>query len=306
MPVGINTIHKSVVCNLTRQMEIKSLEGVNNTDILNVFNESFSDYFIPFKLTKEQLISKMISDKIDLELSVGVFENKKLIAFILHGLDTINSQKIVYNGGTGVIPKKRGLGLTKRMYQFALPVLVKRGTDKIILEVITKNIQAIKSYEKSGFKATRELACFKGYFKPNKSNNDTEIKELLDYQWSLMESFWDINTTWQNSKNVMSKLIAENTSFGAYAKNQLIGYVIYSPKSKRIQQLAIHKDFRKKGIATKLITELARKYGNYFSIINVDKKAKNVTSFFSSIGFENYIEQLELELKLTKTTANKS
>ena len=285
-------------------MVIKSLEGINNTDILNVFNKSFSDYFVPFKLTEDQLLSKMISDKTDLELSVGVFENQKLIAFILHGFDIINNQNVVYNGGTGVIPEKRGLGLTKQMYHFILPVLGKKGIDKIILEVITKNIQAIKSYEKSGFKATRELACFKGNFKPNKYNKDIEIKEILDYQWNLMKSFWDINTTWQNSKNVMSKLTAENASLGAYIKNQLVGYVIYCPKSKRIQQIAIHKDCRKKGIATKLITELAEKYGNVFSIINVDKNANNATNFFSSIGLENYIEQLEMEMKLTKTTAN--
>ena len=108
-------------------MEIKSLTGTNCKDILNVFNNSFSDYFVPFKLTEEQLVSKMISDKTDLELSVGVFENQKLIAFILHGFDITNNQNVVYNGGTGVIPEKRGLGLTKQMYAFNLPVLEKKG-----------------------------------------------------------------------------------------------------------------------------------------------------------------------------------
>ncbi len=44
-------------------MEIKSLEGIRIQEILNVFNESFSDYFVPFKLTEEQLTSKMIGDK---------------------------------------------------------------------------------------------------------------------------------------------------------------------------------------------------------------------------------------------------
>lgn len=285
-------------------MEIKSLEGINSIDILNVFNESFSDYFVPFQLTEEQLTSKMIADKTDLELSVGVFENQKLIAFILHGFDTINNQKVVYNGGTGVIPEKRGSGLTKQMYHFNLPVLEKKGIDKIVLEVITQNIQAIKSYEKSGFKTTRELACFKGNFKSTKANKDVEIKELLIYEWKQMESFWDINPTWQNSKNVMNELRAVNASFGAYIKNQLVGYVIYNPKSKRIQQIAIHKGYRKKGIASKLIAELAKKYGNAFSVINIDKKAKNVTNFFDSIGFKNDLEQLEMELELNKTTAN--
>ncbi|UII75732.1 GNAT family N-acetyltransferase [Flagellimonas sp. HMM57] len=281
-------------------MEIKNLQGIDNKEILSVFNTSFSDYFVPFKLTEEQLASKMIVDKTNLELSVGVFENKKLIAFILHGIDTINNQKVVYNGGTGVIPKKRGSGLTKQMYRYNLPVLEKKGIDKIILEVISKNIQAIKSYEKSGFTTTRELACYKGNFTSTKINKEIEVKELQNYQWKQMESFWDIDPTWQNSKRVMDKLRIDNISFGAYLKNQLVGYVIYNPKNNRIQQIAVNKNFRRKGIASNLIAELVKKHGNAFSIINVDKKAENVTGFFDSKGFKNYLDQLEMELKFNK------
>ncbi|MEB2777346.1 hypothetical protein SYJ56_18675 [Algoriphagus sp. D3-2-R+10] len=75
-------------------MKLKTLERIDKKSILNAFNESFYDYFLPFKLTEEQLTSKMIVDKIDLNLSAGAFENGRLIAFILHGFDNINNQKI--------------------------------------------------------------------------------------------------------------------------------------------------------------------------------------------------------------------
>lgn len=283
-------------------MDIRTLEGIDYKDILNVFNESFSDYFVPFKLSEEQLISKINTDNTDLELSVGVFDNQRLVAFILHGIEIINNQNVAYNGATGVIPQKRGSGLTKQMYLFILPILEKRGVDKIILEVITKNTQAIKSYEKSGFKTVRELACYKGEFNLDKTNEKLEIKELQTYQWKVMEFFWDINPTWQNSKRVMDELKAVNISFGAYIKGQLVGYVIYNPESKRIQQIATHKGFRKNKIASSLIIELKKKYGNGFSVINVDKKAENVAHFFDSIGFQNYLNQLEMELKINKNT----
>lgn len=96
-------------------MEIRNLEQVKKSEILEAFNKSFSDYFVPFKLTEEPLEKKMVTDKIDLKLSVGIFEDKKLIAFILHGFDVIDNQKIIYNRGTGVIPEKRGFGLTKNL-----------------------------------------------------------------------------------------------------------------------------------------------------------------------------------------------
>jgi hypothetical protein len=52
-------------------MEIKTLKGTSTKEILKVFNDSFVDYFIPFKLTEAQLVSKMLADKTDLSLSVG-------------------------------------------------------------------------------------------------------------------------------------------------------------------------------------------------------------------------------------------
>lgn len=86
-------------------MEIRTLEGVNIKEIQDVFNHSFSDYFIPLKLTEEQFALKLLADKIDLSLSVGVFESCNLIAFILHGFDTVKNLRVLYNGGTGVVPE---------------------------------------------------------------------------------------------------------------------------------------------------------------------------------------------------------
>lgn len=284
---------------------IDTLLGIKSTYILEVFNKSFSDYFVPLRLTEEQLASKMISDNTDLKLSVGVFENQELIAFILHGFDRINNENVVYNGGTGVLPEKRGSGLTKEMYLYILPLLEKLSVDKVILEVITQNTKAIKSYKNSGFKISRELACFKGNFRCQKFNEEVKIKELLNYQWEQMESFWDIKPTWQNSKKAINRLKSEKLSLGAYFKNELIGYVIYNLNSKRIQQIAVNNKFRKKGIGSRLIAELTKRCGDsFFTIINVDKMGEHIIRFFNSMGFENYLEQLEMEIKIDKNTAN--
>jgi ribosomal protein S18 acetylase RimI-like enzyme len=286
-------------------MEISTLEGIDIKEILKVFNLSFSNYFIPFKLTEEQLASKLLVDKTDLSLSVGVFENGKLIAFILHGFDTINNQKVIYNGGTPVIPEKRGLGLTKKMYGIILPILANKGINKLRLEVITENIQAIRSYSKSGFRAKRNLLCYKGEVQISNTDSNIKIKELQQYNWQLMESFWDIYPSWQNSKSVVEELRSKNNSLGAYIENKLVGYVIYNPTSKRIQQIAVSKEFRRKRIATALVFELKERYGNTLSIINVDKQSSAVNSFLIKIGLENNLEQIEMELKLNKNFSEK-
>ena len=276
-------------------MRIQTLKGVIVNDIQEVFNSSFSDYFIPFQLTLEQLRSKMEDDKNNLDLSVGVFDKNKLIAFILHGLDTIDGKNVVYNGGTGVIPSKRGNGLTKRMYDFILPTIRDTKVDHLILEVVSKNIQAIKSYKAVGFATSRELKCYKGQISPLVGSNNVDIKGINTFDWELMQSFWDIQPTWQNS---IKELEGSNRLIGAYIEKQLIGYLVFNPKIKRILQIAISRDFRRRKVASTLINFLVKDHDNRMSIINVDKTSISTNSFFRAIGLENYLDQEEMKLIL--------
>lgn len=49
-------------------MDIRNLKGY-----FECLKLVFSDHFVPLQLTEEQLISKLKVDKINFELSVGVF-----------------------------------------------------------------------------------------------------------------------------------------------------------------------------------------------------------------------------------------
>lgn len=286
-------------------MEIKTLEGTKDELILEAFNNAFSDYFIPFHLTLSQLKSKMKADHIQLDLSIGVFEEKQLIAFILHGIDTANGQKVLYNGGTGVIPSKRGQGLTKKMHDFILPKLKEQHVDLLTLEVITTNVPAIKSYKKAGYQLERELTCYKGTVRSSEATSTIAIKEMPRYDWPLMESFWDFPPTWQNSKRTMNELKNHNKSIAAYHEDQLIGYAIYHEVSKKIQQIAVKHDFRRKKIATALITSLTSEFGNDLSIINVDKSSDPINAFLLAIGLENHLNQFEMKMQLHRKFQNK-
>src|SRR5258706_13798692 len=112
----------------------QTLENTNKIDLLEAFNRSFSDYIVPLSLTYDQFESKIQIDRIDLELSIGAFENNKLIGFILHGFDVINDQNVAYNAATGVIPEKRGNRLTAKLYEYILPQLRAKKANKIQLE----------------------------------------------------------------------------------------------------------------------------------------------------------------------------
>lgn len=280
-------------------MELRTLAQTSTKEIAMVFNHAFADYFIPFTLSEAQLRSKMKADKTDLSLSVGVFESGRLVAFFLHGFDIIDTNKILYNGGTGVIPEHRGAGLTRQMYQYLLPILAERGIHKIILEVIRENYPAISSYKKSGFVTKRELLCYKGEVVVPKTNKHLKIQTLSEYPWQRMESFWDVSPTWQNSSRVVADLRDSTIALGAYLDEQLVGYVIYTPSSKRIPQLAVAKKFRRMGIASTLLSELIEQHGDLLSIINVDKTALCANHFLNRMGLVKDLEQLEMEFLLS-------
>ncbi|MCS4303968.1 GNAT family N-acetyltransferase [Chryseobacterium sp. BIGb0232] len=275
-------------------MEFKTLANVNIEELLAVFNHSFSDYIVPFHLTKEVLVSKIETEKIDMNLSVGAFEEGKLVSFILQAEKLEKGQKIIYNGGTGVVPESRGKGLVRKMYDFIIPILKERNADILLLEVIEGNAAAIRAYENLGFKIVRRLLCFKGDIKSTAENTKITIKEMKDIQWEELRSFWDIEPSWQGAVYVLDPMPENFKTLGAYTDGNLVGYIIYSPVTRKIYQIAVHKDYRKQGIGAVLFTAIAD--GQPIAINNVDDASKETAVFLDKkAGLQNWLSQFEMK-----------
>ena len=277
---------------------IQTLENIPIEKLLEVFNLSFSDYIVPFYLTKEQLEDKIKSDSITLEFSVGAFQDDQLIAFILHGYDLVDQLKIAYNAGTGVIPTKRGSKLTSKMYEYVLPILQANDIDKLLLEVITTNERAIKTYNNIGFKIIRELNCYKGAINITNRKNDFEIRKLEEYNWQKLQSFWDLKPSWQNSITALEKLKNFNISLGIYDNEKLLGYTIFNPKLKRVYQLSVDKNYRGKGAGRQLLEHIAKNYAKDVSATNIENTSKQTLNFMKTIGIDIFIKQYEMEFPL--------
>lgn len=187
-------------------IDFRTLDDIRIEEILDCFNLSFSDYLIPLQINHDQLLTKFKAENIDRSISIGAFRNDKLVGLVLHGKKKKEKLTVAYNGGTGVIPRERGQGLTIRMYTYILPKLQSNGIDNVTLEVISNNRAAIKAYEHIGFREARRLNCYKGEILSGSIQTETQIVLIENPNFKLLHDIGEIEPSWQNSNQALLNL----------------------------------------------------------------------------------------------------
>ncbi|MDR3008926.1 MAG: GNAT family N-acetyltransferase [Sphingobacterium sp.] len=274
-------------------MEIRQLTELDKSDLLIAINGAFADYIVPFQLGTSQLEAKIRNENILMDWSVGVFDGARLVAFILNGMRQIEGKTVIYNAGTGVLPAYRGKGVVGKMYGFIQPFFKERHVKQLFLEVIDNNLSAIRAYEKNGFVKGRKLLCFGGELQVSARPFSCSIKLMHNFPWDILQAFWDIEPSWQNTR--MSMELVQPTGLGAFIGSDLVGYILFSSHNNRIYHIAVAVQHRRKGIATQLLTEL-KKYlsSTQIQLNNVDEKAENLKFFLKKCGLTNRINQFEM------------
>ncbi len=281
-------------------MIIKSLKNTSIETLCKVFNQAFENYFVPIELKKEQLEQKIINDRIDLERSVGAFVDNQLVAFLLHGVGTMKGKKAFYNAGTGVIPAHRSKGITGKMYAYILPKLKAANFESGVLEVITDNQAAIKSYERVGFSIEEELICFKGSINFIDPFPFDKVKQLSveKINWDNFEKFWDWNPSWQYRSSMVQNDIKNLSTWAYIEDNKALGYVIFDQRNSKIIQFAVDKSRRREKIASTLFHFIAKQSKREISLINVKSSGSATISFLEKLGFKAFIKQYEMFLSV--------
>jgi ribosomal protein S18 acetylase RimI-like enzyme len=280
-------------------IKIATLSNQSLPTLVRVFNEAFSDYAIPVKITEEQLAEKIYASNIRLDLSPGAFIDGELVGFIWHGVGKQSDQPIVWNGGTGVIPSQRGQRLTTQLYDFILPKLKERGYERTVLEVIIGNEPAVRTYQKKGFRIIRTLDCFRGRIEdPTVGVINGVDRRILQkpIQWSAIHELHAWRPTFQNSDERIDLMEDLVKGIGLFAEEQLIGYILFDARWDYgdVYQFGVRENFRRQGIGKYLFSIAQRKKTVPLKIINVDTDHQASVSFFNALGFERIIGQFEM------------
>lgn len=287
---------------MPEEFTIKTLEPELLTDMYLTFLDSFSDYQIPFKLNKKQFVDKFVKKlQIDFDYSVGVWDEKQgMVAFIFTSISTYQTKITAYNGGTGVRPSARGHGLVRKMYDFLIPLLKKKGVQQCVLEVLVQNEQALRAYESVGFTKSNHFKCYK-LEKPDLrfaklSNVSFAVRSTP--QTALYTTFIDDSASFLDTL-IFNDDLDRVKVIEAYDKNKCIGYLIYQPGFSRINHLAVSPIYRRSGVATGLVNELIlQEEVEHITVLNVAEDSQTLNAFFKKMGFENQLNQFEMKLPL--------
>ncbi len=273
-------------------MQVKSLEHINFSTLMECFLKAFENYFVKMPMDHEFYKERWHMASVRLDLSYGMFENEKLLGFIINAIDKRNDNWIAFNTGTGVLPEYRGQRIVSSIYQYAIPDLKKHGITKCRLEVIKDNAIAIKAYERIGFKITKSYKCYSGSVALKDTLRDFELKQVdrsyFDWNTLNQESY-----SWDNHFNTVKK--GNYRYYAICKKGELESYFIINPKNGYLAQFNV------------LSNELDN-WNNLFKgikhisdtikINNVDERLSGKIDFLNEIGLQNTVDQYEMEFDL--------
>lgn len=274
--------------------------------IYGAFREAFTDYVVDTTRTTETIFSnRMIKNGVDLSLSVGAYDQGKLVGFTIVALDQYCGVNAAYDAVTGIIKPYRGLGLAKKMFEHLLPKLKAKGVERFYLEVIQSNKAAVRAYKKAGFSIVRELDCYKIPFEaiPQISMADGTIRFQLIEKDEIfpVSNFFDWEPSFENSVSSIQRIPDGVLILGAYHHDKLVGCLVYYPLLGWILNMAIHKEYRRQKIGSTLLVNLKDQIGKHESsaeIINVDHADKGMLAFLETLGAEFCVNQFEMKLNL--------
>jgi ribosomal protein S18 acetylase RimI-like enzyme len=282
-----------------------TLENTSIQTLFLAFLEAFEDFPSTKNVSIESFQNMLQRRGYIPEISLGAFEKSSNIlgGFILNGFRTWNGKRTVYDILTGTVPSYRRQGIANTMFEKLKVLLRQKYAEQYLTEVKKENTNAIELYKKQGFETRRGLSSFiLNKENHNKTTPACEVEyftEIKQNEWEQLKSFWEFQPSWQNSISSINAVHGIMIYALVRLDNNIIGYGVVEKNTGDIPQLAIHKDYRRNGIAGSIVSALFEKVEmNQLSIFNVDDAYDSMIFFLLKLGFENILNQYELVLSL--------
>lgn len=266
-------------------MKIKALANLPVEEVITCFLTAFESYFVKLPADVEYWKNRFTIARVDWSLSYGMFEEEKLVGFIINGIDNHNGRLSAYNTGTGILPEYRGKAIVDQLYRHAIPLLKEHGVEKCLLEVICENERAIKVYERIGFSIKRKLISFSGTLHKNSSAEElqkSDFSAVLDLDLYKPEHY-----SWDNSAEAV-KMQKGVSTFYPGRQNPPESYLSIDAAGNIIQVESEYGDYEK----------LLKAAGNVVQEVklkNVDSGRSGLIEALQKLHFSKTVGQFEME-----------
>lgn len=285
-------------------MEYRFLTRADLGQAFVAYARAFAEYVSDFSRARDEFDEMVRRRGLNPECSAGAFIGGALVAFALTSLDSWQGVPTAYDFGCGVVPEYRGHGLLQGVFRLLVPRLRRIGIRLQLVEVLRTNQLAADLYRMMGYRIQRRLDSFRRSAPlddPLAPQLDDLVLSLRDEaDWPQFQTFWDWVPTWQNGPASIERAGYSRRIVVALLKGKCVGYGIFFPRSGDIAQLAVHRDFRRRGIASAILCSLPDPDTAPRSLqaMNIDHRAQATADFYTRHGFDPYIGQYEMSLPL--------
>lgn len=281
---------------------VAPLSGIGIEKLTASWEIAFSDYAIGISMTPEILGTFFKQNGVNFDLSVGAFDEDKLVGLWMNGVREVSGVLTAYDSGTAIWPEYRSKGISKLLSETSESLLRSANVKKYMLEVMQENKTAYNIYAKSGFKVTRDLTCLKAKpLRPNSTARGGISIANSAFTTSLAEKLprMEYDPTWQNTTSAMLAIADSVRVVTATVAGGIVGFGIVQPARGRISQFGFSDDHWNNEtplLVFEKMSELAQG-ASEIVIINVDDRAKKSLALLESpaFGFEVMVKQFEMK-----------
>ncbi len=267
-----------------------------------LWNEGFSDYYVPMQLRPDRFGALIERESISLADSFVALDEGEPVGFVLTGLRFQAGRVVGFDGGTAILPSARGKGIGKLLMQRFVDHLQTVGVELAVLTVVSKNQNAIGLYKRLGFSSIRELVCMRSIMVDPLVRSGVPgllIRKVLPIEVGhLATDCYLRRPEWQNDES--SYKLQHASALVAELGGRTVGYAIYQEAQPvLLHQLGVLPEYRKRGIGSHLLQAVLRESETAkVSYLNHPREEIAGTKFLHHRGFEPFLEQVEMHREL--------
>ncbi|MBP6391109.1 MAG: GNAT family N-acetyltransferase [Flavobacteriales bacterium] len=271
-------------------MRIATLAETTIPELVEVFLKAFEGYFVALPKKLAYWEDRFRSAGVDLSRSYGAYDGDQLVAFIIHGIGVVDGEPTAFNTGTGVLPAYRGRRVVDAIYAEALPALRAHGIAQSTLEVITKNIVAIRLYERIGFQTIHLWRSFIGSLTVDAAEDQLHPAEFIGADLGP-----DTHYSWDYR---IGPLLLAPQRWQLFTLNGDLrtGHVLLDPSTGRVGRLGVA-DEQDAAQWQRLLKALAAVKSDV-RVINVHPERTALIESLLARGLANIVDQYEMRLRL--------